>query len=83
MLNKCIFDCLDHILVFSKNLKDVSLSRSPSFATASVIFLGFIIAMGQLNTYPAKIQVVTEWPTRSSCKQLQCYLSFVISTVGL
>ena len=36
-----------------------------------VSFLGFIIAQGQLQPDPAKIQAVEELPTPMTCKQLQ------------
>ena len=46
------------------------------FHKPSVSFLGYIIARGQLQPDPAKINAVTEWPTPTSRKELQRFLGF-------
>lgn len=46
------------------------------FHAASVFFLGYIIAQGQLCIDPAKVMAVTEWPAPSNLKQLQRFLGF-------
>ncbi len=46
------------------------------FHSPSVRFLGYIIAQGQLQPDPAKIQAVTEWPTPTTRKELQRFLGF-------
>lgn len=46
------------------------------FDCSLVIFLGYILAGGQVTTDRAKIQAVSEWPTSSSKKQLQRFLRF-------
>lgn len=37
---------------------------------ATVSFLSYIIAQGQLHMDPAKVMAVTEWPAPSNLKQL-------------
>lgn len=46
------------------------------FHVSSVSFLGFIVQHGQLSPDPTKVKAVAEWPTPSSRKQLQRFLSF-------
>lgn len=46
------------------------------FHVTSISALSFIIDQGKIKSDPAKIQAVTERPTPSSHKQLQCFLVF-------
>lgn len=46
------------------------------FHVSSLRFLGIIVEKGQIKTDPAKIKTVVEWPTPTSRKQLQRFLSF-------
>lgn len=39
-------------------------------------FLGYILSVGQVKTDPANVKAVMEWPTPTSCKHLQWFLSF-------
>lgn len=46
------------------------------FHVTSVHFLGYIIAKGQLQADSAKIQAIVDWPTPTTCKELQRFLGF-------
>lgn len=41
-------------------------------------FLGFVAQQGHLSLEPTKVSAVEEWPTPSSCKQLQHFMNFAI-----
>lgn len=44
------------------------------FHSPSVLFLGFIVAQGEIRMDPSKISVVRDWPHPESRKQLQQFL---------
>ena len=46
------------------------------FHTSEVSFLSFIINAGNIRMDPAKIKAATDWPTPSTCKELQRFLGF-------
>lgn len=46
------------------------------FHASSVSFLGFILERGQVRADPSKVKAIVEWPTPSTCKQLQRFLGF-------
>lgn len=49
-----------------------------AFHQSSIPFLGYINESGQIRVDLLKVQAVAEWPTPSTCKQLQRFLWFTI-----
>lgn len=84
MLNQFVFVYLDDILIHSSSLgvhqQQFSLleinPKKCEFHSPSVSFLGYVIAQGQLQPDPAKIQAVSTWSTPTSVKELQRFLGF-------
>lgn len=46
------------------------------FHVSEVSFLGFVINAGEIQMDPYKTKAVTDWPTPSTCKELQRFLGF-------
>ncbi|KAL3973506.1 potassium voltage-gated channel Eag-related subfamily H member 3 [Sarotherodon galilaeus] len=46
------------------------------FHADSISFLGYVLEKGQIRPDPRKIQVIAEWPTPASRKDLQKFLGF-------
>nr|XP_054595200.1 uncharacterized protein LOC129162890 [Nothobranchius furzeri] len=46
------------------------------FHVSVVKFLGFVLESGRLKADPDKVQVVADWPTPTTRKQLQWFLGF-------
>lgn len=70
---------LQHVRLVLRHLLENSLfvkAEKCEFHITYAAFVGFIIQQGQLLPDPAKIQVLTEWPTSTTRKQLQQFLGF-------
>lgn len=69
------FVYLDNILIFSRNMSSHiehvrQVLQFYEFHAATVSFLGFIVAEGQVRMDPAKVWAVLDWPCPTTRKEL-------------
>ena len=62
-----------------QKLQEASLYAKPEkskFIVEKTTFLGFIISANSIEMDPAKVEVVLNWETPNSVKDVQCFLGF-------
>jgi hypothetical protein len=59
--------------LLSQDRWQIKLSKC-SFARQQISYLGHVVSHQGVATHPAKIDVVTSWPTPTNCKELRGFL---------
>lgn len=68
--------CVHQVLQHLTQNKLFIIGENYAYHRSTISFLGCIISPDGVTMHPAKISTITEWPTPSTIKDLQRFLSF-------